>query len=72
MLLFLEMAFVLVLVVVLPGFVLDTAAAVATFLILVGVVDFEVIDKDGDLCGDVVGDMDLLLVTRFDFDGVRV
>lgn len=72
MLLFLEMAFVLVLVVVLLGFVLDTAA-VATFLILVGgVVDFEVIDKDGDLCGDVVGDMDLLLVTRFDFDGVRV
>lgn len=71
MLLFLEMAFVLVLVVVLPGFVLDTAA-VATFLILVGVVDFEVIDKEGDLCGDVVGDMDLLLVTRFDFDGVRV
>lgn len=68
MLLFLEMAFVLVLVVVLLGFVLDTAA-VATFLILVGgVVDFEVIDKDGD----AVGDMDLLLVTRFDFDGVRV
>lgn len=71
MLLFLEMAFVLVLVVVLLGFVLGTAA-VATFLILVGVVDFEVIDKDGDLCGDVVGDMDLLLVNRFDFDGVRV
>ena len=53
------------------GLVLETAA-VATFLILVGVVEFEAIDKDGDLCGDVVGDMDLLLVTRFDFDGVRV
>ena len=71
MLLFLEMAFVLVLVVLLLGLVLETAA-VATFLILLGVVEFEVIDKDGDLCGDVVGDMDLLLVTRFDFDGVRV